>query len=256
MPTMRTMPTVVAYKTFAWIESCIRGFREHVPDLPLLVVDNNPLPDQPAWDPGVDMERAWLEGQPDLHLTRPLHPCPDPDSPPASHGHALDHATQWCREHDIDIMVLFEPDCIITGRAWIDALIAAIEDGAWMAGPLGTGFGPIKPCPSAWRVDEIAGTFAPVPVPHDHPRYAELVDASMMRRSVGEELWHEFWCERWDTGFGNWFHAALAGRTRHLTPERGPAVTLTAEIEWNGLRHVGGGSTRNRSGPAGGSWPR
>src|SRR4030095_11562616 len=98
------------------------------------------------WEACVAEERQWLQQQSWLIVIDNPLIGGVPEGPPFSHGSALDHARSWCVTNNIDTMVIFEPDCVVRGRAWFEDLVNAVAGGAWMAGILKTPFGPLKPC--------------------------------------------------------------------------------------------------------------
>lgn len=256
------MPVLVAYKTPKWIRVATRSFHEFFPEYEILVVDNNPMPGDRQWEPGVAEEQHWLKQQPWIKvisnpLSRMDFQCPQLARGSAAHGTALDQARLWCSDRGIQTMIIFEPDCVIRGRQWFEEFSQTIADGAWMASMLRTPFGPLKPCPSAWRIDNIHGTFAPVlrEWALQHPQYTSLVDDKQMRKCVGEAKWKRFWSKWWDTGFNNWFFAAINGKARYIEArdENGAGdinkhdQTFAAMLERKDFFHAGSGSTALRN---------
>ena len=229
--TAAVMPVLVSYRTRYWIRVGAGSFRKHFPDWPLLVVDNNPAPGEPGYTGECAEERQWLYGQPGLIIV------PN-ESLPRTHGGGLDLAVEWCRRNGRTTMLHFEPDCQIFGHAWARALLAALESGAWMAGLFRSSYGPIHPTPSAWRVDQVVGSFQAQPRGAEglHPRFPELFSLDALQRVVEADgdTW-EWWRHHWDTAQRNWFHAAVHDR----------ATLVSSEGEM-GFRHFWCGSTQNR----------
>lgn len=185
-----------------WTRISVGSFREHFPDHPLIVVDhNNNAP-----------EREFILSSGALLLDNPgKH----------THGGGMDHALRWCLDNGHDVMVHFEPDCLITGRKWYDNLLEAIEDGYWMAGTVRIPFGPIHPCPSAWLCKTISRSFHVHHKGDDylHPNYAHVIDnvdlTNWLNRVPPDWThaeWYDFWVNHWDAGGKNWFEAAVEGR--------------------------------------------
>ena len=155
---MRVVPVLVAYFTADWIRVALTSYLHHFPDDRVLVVDNNPSRGEVGWLPMCERERHWLRSHPRVDfLANPLLPSPVDGYTP--HGLGMDAALAWCRDRGADVLLHFEPDCVIEGRQWRENLLGAISEGAWMAGSVRKAFGPIHPTPSAWRVDQVHGSF-------------------------------------------------------------------------------------------------
>ena len=119
-------------------------------------------------------------------------------------------------------MVHIEPDCLVSGRTWLENLLTPIEQGAWMSGSLRRFYGPIHPTPSAWRTDRNWSSFA-----HDlrgtdvlHPRFAELFHLKELLdwSSVHEPAARDWWANYWDCAQRNWFQAALVRKAVLIEP--------------------------------------
>jgi len=227
------LPVLVAFHTGRCIRAAVDSFHRHFPGDMVLVVDNNPGRGEPGWTPDCDAERSWLRAQPDVLLLKN-------DGPGKGHGAGVDRAVAWCREGGVELMLHFEPDCLVTGRRWYDALRAAVDRGAWMAGSHRKRYGPIHPTPSLWRVDRIATSFEVQPRGADarHPLFHQLVDVDWLTDTVREEggPW-AWWRDHWDTGQRAWFQAAVLGRAE-------------AVPETDDFHHFWYGSTARRDRPA------
>ncbi len=129
---LRVVPALVAYHSADWIQVAIASYLEHFPEDRILVIDNNPRRGEPGWDPDCERERSWLRAHPRVdHAIDTLAACSDDGV--RIHGLGVDLAVQWCRDRGVDVLVHFEPDCVITGRRWRENLLRAIECGSWMA---------------------------------------------------------------------------------------------------------------------------
>lgn len=209
---MKLIPVVVAYHSAPWMRVLVRSYLRHFPEDRLLVIDNNPRPGMPTWQPHCEQERSWLAQHPHVLLV---------DNPEAgdrpwvdrTHGAGVDLAVAWCRAHGVDVLIHLEPDCLITGRQWRANLERALAGGAWMAGSHRKRYGPIHPTPSAWRVTEIRCSFRVQPMGADkeHPRFHELLDMEIYRTDLAPGLWPSF-SNLWDTGLKAWFDAAVHDR--------------------------------------------
>ena len=230
---MKVVPALVAYFTADWIRVAITSYLHHFPDDRVLVIDNNPSRGEVGWLPLCERERYWLQSHPRVDfLANPFLPSPDDGYAP--HGLGIDAGLAWCRDHDADVLLHIEPDCVIEGRSWRENLLGAISAGAWMAGSTRKVYGPIHPTPSAWRVDQVHGSFAARERTQDesHPRFHELFQLAVLKevcRHPGEWSWFERF---WDTGEKPWFAAAVEGRT--------------ALVDTPDFRHYWHGSTTNR----------
>lgn len=224
------VPVLISFHTPRWIRAGLGSYLRHFPGDRVLVIDNNPRQGEPGWEPACEEERAWLAGRDDITFVR--HHGPDP-----RHGAAIDTALRYCRKHGGDILLLFEPDCLITGTNWYELLRRPMLDGAWMSGMDRQMYGPLHPCPSMWRVDGDWASFADQPRGADvrHPRFDELFFLQRLLRSVESEHPHmlTWWQANWDTAQKNWFHAAAHDQ----------AVQVPKASDF---RHFWGGSTANR----------
>lgn len=176
-----------------WTEHSTPLFRRYFPIEDWLVIDHN----------GVPSEKEYL-------LRHNAIVLPDHGK---THGDGMDRALEWCKQHSIDVMIHWEPDCTISGNSWVQNMVIAIERGAHMAGSV-CFCGMIQPCPSAWLVDEVKHSFNPTPRGFDatHHLYRDLVDIKSLCSVFKDDatllymsLYH------WDTGCKNWFEAAIKG---------------------------------------------
>ncbi len=229
---MRIMAFLVSYKTPRWTPVAVRSYLRQWPDESVLVIDNNPSPQERGWSPIIDSERVWLDQQ--SNVVRVFN------SGRRGHGDGMDMGLEWCRDHGIDVIVHFEPDCVIRGTEWRDRLLGALENGAEMAGAHRYAFGPIHPCPSAWRTDVDWPSFRSHQRSEDekHPRFRELFDLPLRldtaARQGSSKL--EFWSRFWDTAQRAWFFAAV----------RDKAILIDKELA-AGFKHYWKGSSNNRN---------
>lgn len=227
------VPVLISYHTPQWIKVGLRSYQRHFPHDCVLVIDNNPLEHEPGWKPDCEREREWLSKCDGISLVR--HPGPN-----RRHGAAIDFALNYCREIGADVLLHFEPDCLITGKNWYELLQRAINAGAWMSGMLRQPYGPLHPCPSMWRVDRDWSSFIDQPRGADvlHRRFNELFFLNRLLGLVEAEHPHmlAWWKENWDTAQKNWFHAAANDQAVHV-PQTGD------------FRHFWMGSTGGRNSP-------
>ena len=229
---MKIVPVLVAFHTAEWIQVAVESYLDAFPEDRVLVVDNNPVRGEPGWGQDCERERFWLAAHPKIILVP--NRAPPGRITGRTHGEALNVAVEWCRGQGADVLVHFEPDCLVTGRRWRENLLDALERGAWMAGSHRKPWGSIHPTPSAWRVAELRATFEGQPRARDRPhaRYAELVNEDAIRAETGPLGTWPWWDLYWDTGERAWFHAAASDRA--------------ALVETPGLHHYWCGSTSNR----------
>jgi hypothetical protein len=210
---MEVVPVLVSYHTRHWIRVAVGSYLEQFPDERLLVVDNNPKRGETGWTSSCEAEQRWLACHPQVELLD--NPTPDQDWGTRSHGGGVDLALAACRARGAEVLLLLEPDCLVSGRAWRDNLLAALAAGAWMAGCSPRAYGPIHPVPTAWRVAEVRASFKasqPRAPDEEHPRYRELVHPEILEaeyRPIG--IW-DWWSRHWDTGEKAWFEAAVHDR--------------------------------------------
>lgn len=199
---MQFATTMIMYKSLEWIKISIPMYKEHFHE-PLLVVNNSSDP--------AESEFAKEQGCIVINPTGNKQ-----------HGDGLDRALQWCRANKKDGMVAIEPDCLIKGRRWHEALTGAIQNGYWMAGLFKRSHGPIHPCPSAWRVNKVRYSFNTVPKGNDvhHPRFMELFSLRTLidnlARDQHSDRINRFCLFMWDTGFKNWFDIATQNKAIHI----------------------------------------
>lgn len=196
---------LVAYRSPLWLKVAVGSFLARFPDQQILVVDNNPRPGERGWHPACEEERQWLAAHPGVRL------LPN-DGDDRTHGAGMDLALAWCREHGVEAMLHIETDCYVSGVDWYRHLTEAIDRGAWMAACHRKAWGPLHPCPSIWKVDEVRAGFRRHDGAEDvrHPRFAELFDIEAYRRELGLDVRTDEWS--WDTGLKAWFDAALVDR--------------------------------------------
>jgi hypothetical protein len=207
---MRIQFVIVAFHSHNHIQRAIMSFFQHFPEQRLLVIDNNPLPNQTFqrrkhfnWVPECDEERNWLKKQKNIIVARPDINKTDV---PLFHGDGLNFARKWCMERGFDAMCHFEPDSLIRGRDWFMKLKQGIEWDNWMCGTCKlTGHG-IHPCPSLWVLEPTKDIdFNVTPKGNDihHPRYEEVVGPGKYAQGS------EYFIRNWDTGAKLWFECAI-----------------------------------------------
>jgi hypothetical protein len=93
----------------------------------------------------------------------------------------------------------------------------------WIRVAIGS-YGPIHLTPSIWRTCVAWPSFAPQDRTLDerHPRFPELFDLALLRRSVTPQEWQRLWRWKWDTAQKAWFAAAVRDRAALVRPP-GPA---------------------------------
>lgn len=218
------------------IKVALGSFHDHFAQEKVLVVDND------KDDEAYAGKKKWLYSYPHAIVVRnQLTQAPDfwPNHHPRSnhhHGHGIDLAAAYCRRHGYDYMLYFEPDCLITGTAWFDAMWECMVDGAWMTGinPCNHSARIIHVCPSIWKVDKppCALSFAHQPMAKDreHPSFTEMTEFIESAR--------EWVC--WDTAQRNWWIAALEGKALRAHPERQDFVHYRGGSGYAGKRGVRG----------------
>jgi hypothetical protein len=231
---MVVFPVIVAFHTADWLPIAVESYLSQFPADRILVVDNNPQPGETGWSAACRRERHWLHSHPKLDVIHQHANCAGVPAP-RTHGEGMDLALAWCRSRGADVMLHIEPDCLVTGRAWRENLVAAIEEGAWMAGAHRKPWGPIHPTPSAWLVREVRTSFAIQyrPRPVADPRFSELVNLEALQAAAKPEgCWEEWARDHWDAADKAWFQAATHDRT--------------ALVEAPGFRHFWCGTSINR----------
>lgn len=207
-----TLPVVVSYRASFWLRIALCSFWTSFPGKKVLVVDNNPLRHEPQHEPVLDKERRWLLNNPDV--------IPVLNTSTKDHGVGLDLAMQYCLQNGYERMLVFEPDCLISGSKWLYEMLEAMElCQAWLVGRHQKLYGPIHPCPSIWEVSDRWHTFdiAEKGSDPEHLKYWILYNLQKVyevNQSLGldteeSRIW---WRDHWDVGQKNWFLAACNDR--------------------------------------------
>lgn len=195
---------MVAFHTCSWITESLPKFREAFPQIPFLIIDNNPaLTDPPKrrdsfqlssylvsakWTPQCEAERVWLLTQDVAVITTPRY---------SSHGHCIDLAVNWGIINGYNTMIHIEPDCSTYGPNWLNNLFQAIRDGYWMATGFTVPHGELHPTPSIWRLDivrymNLSFDYRTRDPLQQERRFYELIN-------IGKLLGTD-WSGFWDTG--------------------------------------------------------
>lgn len=177
-----------------WPKVMLRSLREHFVEEVILVNHlNGPLPAE-YYDDNCTI----------------LNPEP---SSKLSHGAGVNTAVEFLRKRGDKYFIHIEPDCLITGKSWVNSLIGAIASGAIMAGPCKLPFGPIHPCPTIWDIDRISDSFdisyRSQAINQKVFSYKKMARWFVDNNMKDDEIW--FWCHFWDCGIKNWYKAALDG---------------------------------------------
>lgn len=213
-----------------WTKICLRSFRKYFPSEHLIVINNNWHHATPELCEFVSDHASFIAER----LVRPILWN--------SHGRAVDLAVDICRRKKYDILILIEPDCLFKGRAWSDEMIDAISGAYKVAGLNRMLYGPIHPGISAWKVDDIPGSFcAKGRLPTDpadkkfaqnlidwRNRWPECQDGEEIRNTKKEVDVH---ISLWDTGLLN---SAILDDYSYI-------------IENRDVTHFGGGYSRSPS---------
>lgn len=198
-----------------WIKIALRSFHEHFEGQYVLVIDNDG--DDERYQPKKD----WLYSYPEARVIRnPITENPKfwKDHDPAwnhHHGSGIDLAVAYCRHHRYEYMLYFEPDCLILGRDWVEAMWRCMEAGAWMSGFNQSNQSPriIHICPSMWKVNEppcdVSFSRQPIAADRQHRDFARLTEF----REDAIRSWG-----RWDTAQKNWWIADLEGKACRARP--------------------------------------
>ena len=221
----KILPTLISYTVpyrnmsvdtdgWDWIKIALRSFHDHFDGQKVLVVDNDK--DGEAYKP----KRDWLHSYPGGIVVRnPLTRDPGfwQNHDPAwsnHHGLGIDVAVAYCQRHGFDYMLYFEPDCLIEGGEWVEAMWRCMEGGAWMSGFSHCNHSTriIHVCPSMWKVNEPPCTVSfmrqPIEADKRHPGFDAMTDLRGAAKS---------W-DKWDTGQRNWWIAALEGKACRARP--------------------------------------
>jgi GT2 family glycosyltransferase len=215
----------VAHMTYGWIQQCLTSFFRLFPDLPMLVIDNNPsveddkrrtdsyntiwYPRTKAWKRHFcEAERYWLNQQNNvIMLKTPKY---------YQHGVAIDMANQWAKDNGINYIVLIDPDSICVTGEWLETLISTIKKGYWL---VAGGIHPSKVMhllPSAWKVKE-ALKYSFIHRSHgeetEEVEFSQIVDVSKLQL----QNWGQ---TKWDVGQYFWYQCAKQNKA-HYVPCRG-----------------------------------
>lgn len=185
---------------FEWSKIIVRSIRKYFNNT-IIVVDHNEI----------KSELDWLNSQDNIVILNNQF-----GKNYNMHGGGLDVATRWCVDNSIKIMILVEPDCVLTGVNDVNTMIAEINNGMYMVGSNRMSIGCIHPAPSAWLVSKIPGTFASVV--RDMVIDPSLVSLHAISKMIVDYKMNEdharFWLYMWDTGLYNWYRLALINKTK------------------------------------------
>jgi hypothetical protein len=186
------MPVMVSFFTYGWTQQCILCFQKWLPELKILVVDNNPTHPRQMTDwnwcdagekwnyffPYCLAERDWLEQQDNVILLKPNRK----GDQQIRHGEAIDFAVGWCKENNIDIVLCMEPDTSFKNIDWFyDLLDPILHQGKWIAAykmspKLGREIShAVSPCPIMVKVDEIKWSFDHAKINRQYYDFAQWV---------------------------------------------------------------------------------
>ena len=166
---------ITCFHTYKWIVNCVFSLMQHVPEVPILFIDNNPStedsikrkasyerPDSYAnaskWDKYCELERQFIRHVPNSHIFR--------TDVNLWHGEAINQAVLWCDHNSFTTMVHIEPDCFVWGRTWYDNLKQSIKYGNWMSGGTQVRGHQLHITPTAWDVEKCLNNkfnFMPAP---------------------------------------------------------------------------------------------
>lgn len=211
---MNIVAVVVPYFTYRWSRIFLRTFRMHFPDMPLLVIDNNPVPGErliKRWKYDHAVQYFPICGEEEKLYRRDPLVTYIRNTIPASvitrtHGHGMDMAVDWCRRNNVERFLHLEPDSIVAGRKWYVDMATAIDRGAWIAMSSKTSYGAYIPTPGIFLTGEIKHSFEWTHKQNDmyHPAYKRLMDFSTFD---GREYQLSL-MRHWDEGEKIWFEAA------------------------------------------------
>lgn len=205
--------------SYCWPKVTVPRFRRYFPDETLIIVDQNDKPNRREFANETVLTNntgASPYGPETLTSLEKWTYAAHVENG-RTHGDGMDLAAKWCKENGYDVVIFWEPDCVIRGREWAENLLAPIEQGrAWMTGTF-KWFGIIHPCPSAWRLDKVNHSFRRCSKMQDvqHPRYRELIDTGKLVQEIREfgnwmpEHMNWFLLYNWDAAGKNWFECAV-----------------------------------------------
>jgi hypothetical protein len=146
MKEQKVMPVLVSFFTHGWMQQCVKCFQEWFPELNILVIDNNPtaynqinnfgFPWNPSRSPQSKWkclfkhtlaERDWLRDQGNVILLN------KPTNDQLSHAESLHMAHRWCRDNQVEIILILDADCCFNGVEWFyNLLLPLVADDLWM----------------------------------------------------------------------------------------------------------------------------
>lgn len=142
----KVMPVMVSFFTHGWIQQCVQCFQRCLPELKIVVIDNNPtsfkqmenwgFPWNPLRNPFPKWrslfkfalaERDWLNKQNNVIL------LDNKVNYQLSHAQGLSLAFDYCKKEEIDIMLTLDPDCFFESTEWFYNLLQPIiAEDMWM----------------------------------------------------------------------------------------------------------------------------
>ena len=216
----RCLLVMTVFHTYDWTRLLLPAIQQHLPGIPLLIVDNNPHradnKDKRASYCGRSVYgkptrwNRYCEAESDLIHKECLSVLNTPWC--MDHGRCIDLAAEWAVKEEFDVLFHIEPDCTVTGNRWFYALLNSILQGNWMASGKRYPSQELHPTPSAWRLDvwETLGlSFVAFPrtlLGHERKFYF-VVDIYRTLRT------HQ---KHWDTGIYAWYRCARKDKAAYV----------------------------------------
>jgi GT2 family glycosyltransferase len=210
----------VSYFSYGWTQECLNSIFKFIPDCKILLIDNNPskfddINRKKSFANCLDskdkilrshnlceLERKWFSSKSNIIVLK--------TEKRLDHGRAINLAAKWCWDNDIPIMIHLEPDCVITGKIWIENLLNALDNNYWMASGHQYPDGSLHITPSAWLIKksfQLNFDWAMKNKDLEDPIYPVVCDVSKT------EGWHRI---GWDVGFKAWFEIAKLNKAKHI----------------------------------------
>lgn len=213
---------IILHLTSPWTKVGVGSFRKFFPEQKILLVDNNPPTQSSAEAEKITAERDWVKSLKNVEIISGGIESEDILGK-WSHGSGMQLAAEWCRAHEYDYMLHIEPDVLVSGRKWYEALLEGANQGFWFIGSHQKSYGPIHPTPSLICVRELASSFWAQPREQDskHARFEELFNLSKLLKDCRKLYPKEqiAWFEKnWDAAQKVWFEAATSDKAL-LVPE-------------------------------------
>lgn len=221
---------LVSYFSNGWTQNCIRSLQKHIPNIDILVIDNNPsihdsieransFSGSCTNSNGLLVQNSLVNCEMERSHLKRFRGLKSIQSPlKFSHGQCLNLAIQYAFKYLYKYMIHIEPDCLIKGPCWFSNLLDAADSGAWMAGSTRFVTGHLHPTPSIWDVKQTHHLdFVDCPLANyqNEPEFPDLYNVKF-EKGFARKYVADFYRAYFDTAVKAWYYCAKHNKTKHV----------------------------------------